>query len=71
MDGLYLTVSSNVATGLKFDQFKEMLEVYKEDFHRVHGRELRTISELEEYLNQKKTRSIGRRNLTSLKGFTF
>lgn len=66
-----MTVSSDVATGLKFDQFKEMLEVYKEDFLRVHGRELQTISELEEYLNQKKTRSIGRRNLTSLKGFTF
>ena len=57
--------------GLKFDEFQGALEAYKEDFRRVYGREMETVKDLEDYLNQKKTRSVGRRNLTSLKGFTF
>ena len=60
-----------MASGLKYDQFREMLKAYKEDFLRVHGREIETVAELEEYLKQRKIRSLGRRNLTSLKGFSF
>ena len=54
---------------MRYDKFREILQTYKEDFLRVHGREMETLADLEEYLKQKKIRSIGRRNLTTLKGF--
>lgn len=58
-----------MASGLRYDQFFEQLQEYKEDFKRVYGREAKTMLEFEEYLKQKKVRATGRRNLTSLKGF--
>ena len=58
-----------MASGLKYDQFRDTLKEYKADFLRVYGREMETVAELEEYLKQRKIRSLGRRNLTSLKGF--
>ena len=53
---------------MRYDEFFERLQELKKDFKRVHGREVRTMAEFEQYLKQRKIRSLGRRNLTSLKG---
>lgn len=57
-----------MSSGLRYDQFFDQLQRYKEDFKRTYGREIETMAEFETYLKQRKVRSVGRRNLTSLKG---
>jgi hypothetical protein len=55
---------------MKFDEFKEKLQEYKEEYKITHKKELATIKELEDFLKQKKyLTSKRRRHLTSLKGF--
>lgn len=58
-----------MATGLRYDQFLDKLREFKADFKRTYGKDVETMAEFETYLKQKRIRSVGRRNLTSLKGF--
>jgi len=53
---------------VRYDEFFNRLQELKEDFERVHGRKVKTMAEFEQFLKQKKIRSLGRKNLTSLKG---
>ena len=58
----------SMGSGMRYDEFFERFLELKADFSRIHGREGKTVAEFEEYLKQRKIRSLGRRNLTSLKG---
>ncbi|KKK83541.1 hypothetical protein LCGC14_2792340 [marine sediment metagenome] len=57
-----------MGSGMRYDQFTERLQELKEDFKKFYGREIETMAEFDVYLKQRKIRSLGRRNLTSLKG---
>jgi len=54
--------------GLKFDEFLDKLRQIRAEFRAEHGRDLRTVDELEAYAARRKLRTKGRRHLKSLKG---
>jgi hypothetical protein len=51
-----------------FDEFATRLKDIKADFLKAHGRELKTVEELEQYLMRRKFSPKGSKALKSLKG---